>query len=383
MGNKITDWMSRSIFMTEQERLTALVYGDTFSLYDEKTFDEFVEPLYVRLKANGISSHVFKGKRCLDAGCGGGRGSILMAQCGAREVIGVDLSATNIESCRKRAVQKGFQNLGFQQDSLMELPFVDESFDVVWCNGVLHHLTDPDQGLKEITRVLKTGGHLWLYVYGSGGIYWYTVDCIRAALRGVDLRECIIQLRLMDTPVRRIAEWIDDWFVPYLRRYTGTDTTNRLVELGYEDAEPLRLGVGYDTSQRRVGACPEELAFMGEGDLRFFCRKARAPCGSRYALPDPPGGKGSPYVDGPPVAQFGAPLGRIAVGLARLQSKHGHEIAAYKIIVCRSVHNKVRSLLEAKAPFDAQALQEHLGVVGNLLEEFGVTGSSSVRLADI
>jgi len=281
MGNKITDWMSRSIFMTEQERLTALVYGDTFSLYDEKTFDEFVEPLYVRLKANGISSHVFKGKRCLDAGCGGGRGSILMAQCGAREVIGVDLSATNIESCRKRAVQKGFQNLGFQQDSLMELPFVDESFDVVWCNGVLHHLTDPDQGLKEITRVLKTGGHLWLYVYGSGGIYWYTVDCIRAALRGVDLRECIIQLRLMDTPVRRIAEWIDDWFVPYLRRYTGTDTTNRLVELGYEDAEPLRLGVGYDTSQRRVGACPEELAFMGEGDLRFFCRKARAPCGSR------------------------------------------------------------------------------------------------------
>src|SRR5438132_184565 len=96
--------------ITDQEQLTAIVYGDTFALYDEKSFDEFIAPLRQRLRANGISPDLFRAKRCLDAGCGGGRGSILMAESGAKEVVGVDLSATNVESCRKRAAQKGFAN---------------------------------------------------------------------------------------------------------------------------------------------------------------------------------------------------------------------------------------------------------------------------------
>ena len=135
--------MSGSIKMNEKEQVTAIVFGDTFSLYDEQSFDEFVAPLYIRLKNNGIDTDVFRGKRCLDAGCDGGRGSILMAQCGEKEIVGVDFSATNIESCRKRAEQKGFKNMSFHQHSLMELPFEDESFDIVWCNGVLMHTVDP------------------------------------------------------------------------------------------------------------------------------------------------------------------------------------------------------------------------------------------------
>ena len=262
--------MDQSFPLTEKEQLTAIVFGDTFALYDEKSFDEFVEPLYRRLNANGICPEVFNGKRCLDAGCGGGRGSILMAQSGAREVIGVDLSSTNVESCRKRADQKGLTNLSFHQQSLMKLPFDDETFDIVWCNGVLHHTTQPDQSLKEITRVLKKGGHLWLYLYGSGGIYWYMVDWVRDTLRRVDVRECIRQLRLMEMPIRRIAEWIDDWFVPHLRRYTVADVSHRLDELGYENTEALKYGVGYDTSHRRVGASTDELALMGEGDVRHY-----------------------------------------------------------------------------------------------------------------
>ena len=210
--------MSGSIKMNEKEQVTAIVFGDTFSLYDEQSFDEFVAPLYIRLKNNGIDTDVFRGKRCLDAGCDGGRGSILMAQCGAKEIVGVDFSATNIESCRKRAEQKGFKNMSFHQHSLMELPFEDESFDIVWCNGVLMHTVDPDKGLKEISRVLKKGGYMWLYVYGAGGIYWYMIDWIRGTLKNIDVKDCIYQLRVMEMPIRRIAEWIDDWFAGCLSK---------------------------------------------------------------------------------------------------------------------------------------------------------------------
>jgi hypothetical protein len=37
--------------MSEKEKLTAIVYGDTFALYDEKSFDEFIEPLKIRFAA--------------------------------------------------------------------------------------------------------------------------------------------------------------------------------------------------------------------------------------------------------------------------------------------------------------------------------------------
>src|SRR4051812_11898027 len=362
--------MTSGIVMNDREALTALVYGDTFALYDSQAFELFLEPLRKRLQANGIDLDVFRGQRCLDAGCGGGRGSILMGEAGAREVVGVDLSPTNIESCRKRAAQKGLTTLTFERASLASLPFADASFDVVWCNGVLHHTAEPDQGLKEITRVLKPGGHMWLYLYGSGGVYWYVVDWIRELLAGVDVRECIWQLRLMEMPVGRIAEWIDDWFTGYLRRYTRADVVRRLDELGFENTAVLDRGVTYDTSQRRIGATDRERQLMGEGDVRNFCRKAAAPSGDRYALPDPADRKGSPYEDGPAVTQFAAPLAAIRDRVDALQRARGHEINAYRILVARSVHSRVRSLLEDPRAFDEAALHEHLSGVSALLREF-------------
>jgi len=129
---------------------------------------------------------------------------------------------------------------------------------------------------------------MWLYVYGSGGIYWYMVDWVRKTLRDVDVKDCIYQMRLMEMPIRRIAECIDDWFAGYLRRYTQTDVENRLKELGFSNTERLMYGTIYDTSQRRQGAKSIEIQLMGEGDLRYFCRKTRDPSGNNYTLPDSP-----------------------------------------------------------------------------------------------
>jgi ubiquinone/menaquinone biosynthesis C-methylase UbiE len=363
--------VSTAAAMSERERLTAIVYGDTFALYDEAAFDEFVEPLYARLKANHIDTGVFRGKRCLDAGCGGGRGSVLMAQCGAREVVGLDLSPRNVESARKRAEQKGLTNVRFQQGTLSAIPFDDESFDIVQCNGVLHHMDDPDTGLSEIARVLKTGGWLWLYLSGSGGTYWYVVDWIRAELRGLGVRDCIAQLRLMDSPVRRIAEWVDDWFVAYLRRYTASDVTARLIDLGFDHPEVLPFGVDYDTSQRRHRADARERNHMGEGDLRYFCRKGTVARGGGPGLPDPPDGKGSAFAEAEVVTQFAEPLARVSRALAALDERTARPQPAVRLMVCRSIHVKVRSLLESKSPFDAGALHAHLALVASLVDDLG------------
>lgn len=353
--------------MTENEQLTAIVYGNTFALYDEATFDQFLAPLQQRLKANGIPLSAFAGKRCFDAGCGGGRGSILMAQAGAAEVVGMDLSATNIRSCRARAKQKRLANARFVQHSLIDIPYADESFDVVWCNGVLHHTVDPDRGLCEITRILKKGGHLWLYLYGSGGVYWRIMDWIRRLLHDLDVRQCITLLRLMDMPVPRIAEWMDDWFVPVLQRYTVADVERRLVELGYVQTRVLQRGVAYDTSHRRCRASAQERALMGEGDLRFWCQKAKAPCGQQYPLPNNPAGGGSLYHDGRVVTRVDELLRQIEDALARHERASRRKLGIPRILVCRSVHAKVRSLLETPGPFDVSALAAHLRWLQTLL----------------
>jgi SAM-dependent methyltransferase len=356
--------------MTEAERLTTIVFGDTFALYDDEEFNAFIQPFHERLAANDISTDVFRGARCLDAGCGGGRGSVFMAECGAAEVVGVDLSERNVETCTQRASSRGLSQCRFVQGSLLDIPFEDEEFDVVWCNGVLHHTEDPDRGLVEIARVLRPGGRLWLYLYGSGGVYWFTIDWIRAMLAGHDIRHCIYQLRLMSIPVRRIAEWIDDWFSPHLRRYTVDDVKLRLRELGFADAEALAGGTVYDTSQRLVGADATEVELMGDGDVRFFSTKMQETSGAGHALPDPPGGKGSPYTDRPAVTAFAEPLARVAAAIEQVEARHGSEGGLYRVAACSSVHSKVRSLLEMDAAFDTTAFGEHLADLEAILAEF-------------
>jgi hypothetical protein len=201
-------------------------------------------------------------------------------------------------------------------------------------------------------------------------VYWFTIDWIRALLAEHDIRRCIYQLRLMSIPVRRIAEWIDDWFSPHLRRYTVDDVRVRLRELGFADAEALAGGTVYDTSARLVGADAIEADLMGDGDVRFFSTKTEEPRVAGHPLPDPPGGKGSPYEDGPAVTAFAEPLARVAAALELVEERLGSEGGLYRVAACGSVHSKVRSLLETDAAFDTAALGEHLADLAAILAEF-------------
>lgn len=96
------------------------------------------------------------GLRVLDAACGEGYGSALLAGRAA-SVVGVDLSAEAVAHARGRYTA---DNLAFEVADGTALPFADDAFDCVVSFETLEHLHDQDGLLTEFRRVLKPGGFL-------------------------------------------------------------------------------------------------------------------------------------------------------------------------------------------------------------------------------
>ncbi len=98
----------------------------------------------------------------LDAGCGDGFGSFLLAENGYH-VTGVDIAEAMIE----RAVPKRVHtNINFQKGSLTELPLENDSMDAVMAINSIEWVEQPLQVLEEFHKVLKPGGKLFLGLLG-------------------------------------------------------------------------------------------------------------------------------------------------------------------------------------------------------------------------
>jgi ubiquinone/menaquinone biosynthesis C-methylase UbiE len=99
------------------------------------------------------------GKRVLDFGCGTGDFTCSIAKSGA-ETVGIDISNKSIESCKQRAVtEKVADRTTFLTMDAESLEFANDSFDIITCIGVLHHM-DIEKAYAELARVLKPDGQV-------------------------------------------------------------------------------------------------------------------------------------------------------------------------------------------------------------------------------
>ena len=101
------------------------------------------------------------GEAVLDVGCGAGLDSILAARAvgPSGKVIGVDMIKAMVDKAKTNAKMAGVANVEFIQASIEDLPLDHGSMDTVISNGVLNLCPHP-KVLGEISRVLRTGGHL-------------------------------------------------------------------------------------------------------------------------------------------------------------------------------------------------------------------------------
>jgi len=118
----------------------------------------------------------------LIAGCGTSQAAKHALRWPEAQVTGIDFSATSVRHTEALKQKYNLQNLQVHQLPLERVGELAQSFDQIVCTGVLHHLADPEAGLRALRDVLKPDGamHLMVYApYGRTGIYMLQEYCRR------------------------------------------------------------------------------------------------------------------------------------------------------------------------------------------------------------
>ncbi|WP_026953128.1 class I SAM-dependent methyltransferase [Algoriphagus mannitolivorans] len=258
----------------EIESETGSHYGNLFKNFDaDKYFNEATELLKIRLERNGIFPDDISSKTVLDAGCGGGRYSVAWKQLGAQKVTGVDFSKIGIESAKERLKTVDI-DVHYQIEDVVNLSFENDSFDIVYSNGVLHHTRDCRKGILEIVRVLKEGGMGWLYlIENPGGYFWDIIEILRIVMQGVDNQIAREALKLLNVPTNRIFYILDHIMVPINLRWTDEEIQDALKEGGAKNIQRLKRGVDFDRVEKIYQKEPFAEMKYGVGEHRYVFTK--------------------------------------------------------------------------------------------------------------
>jgi len=167
----------------------------------------------------------FSGKDVLEAGCGGGQHSALVAPL-ARSLTSVDLNTADI--ARRR--NPGARNIEFLEADVCSLA-LPRQFDVVFSIGVLHHTDDPDRAARNLARHVKPGGRLILWVYSQEGnaLVRHLVEPARKRfLARTDRRRLRTLSRLLSATLFPVAQTVYRLPLPFLPYFEYLGNYRRL-----------------------------------------------------------------------------------------------------------------------------------------------------------
>jgi ubiquinone/menaquinone biosynthesis C-methylase UbiE len=138
---------------------------------DIVSFDEFHIRGRDATREIGKLADVQPGTKVLDIGCGiGGAARTLMTEFDC-QVTGVDLVEEYIEAARMLNTRIGLdEKILFKQSNAIQLPFDDDSFDVVFSQHITMNIKDKGRLAQEVRRVLRPGGRFVLYEICAGSI---------------------------------------------------------------------------------------------------------------------------------------------------------------------------------------------------------------------
>src|SRR2546423_1560758 len=173
------------------------------------------------------------GLRVLEIGCGMGTDGAQFAQAGA-VYTGVDLTDAAIKLARKRFELSGLPG-NFQVADAENLKFPDESFDLVYSHGVLHHTPDTAQAVREIHRVLKPGGRAIVMLYHRDS-YNYRVGIRVLRRAGAGLLKTEAGIKLVNLLTGEAVEDLHERAVAMRANTNGNSSADELLNQSTDGA---------------------------------------------------------------------------------------------------------------------------------------------------
>ncbi|MFB3854939.1 MAG: class I SAM-dependent methyltransferase [Vicinamibacterales bacterium] len=256
--------------MTPRERATAELYADLHRhASDTYALDYLLPALTAHLRQLGLDPQTaLRGKSFLDAGCGGFAGGAASALAmGAGPVVGIDLSEDNVRAARERLGEVA--GTSFQVQNLLDIRLEPETFDFVYSVGVLMITEAPERAFRQLVRLVKPGGRIYIGVYGRGGLYnEVAVPLLRAAGRVVPRRWVARALALAPFLLRPSSSLMDVMYVPIEIHYRIHEVAAWFHRCGLQPVF-LRHPLQPPTMKNRL--------LFGDGTMIFFSAVKPAP----------------------------------------------------------------------------------------------------------
>jgi len=214
---KVTKFYSHAPFPNyskKDNRITIKNSGD--KNYLAKNFKEFCQ----------------SDKKILEAGSGTSQLSNYLAIGTNNQIFAFDATFEALQKGKKFSSENGISNIHFIQGDLLEKIFEENFFDIIWCNGVLHHTKDPKKAFKILIKSLKNNGYILIGLYNKYGRFRTLVRKYLFRIFGLNL------LMKIDPTLRNLKldkdeqkSWIRDQYMhPIESLHTLDDVINWFKE---------------------------------------------------------------------------------------------------------------------------------------------------------
>lgn len=258
-----------------EDEVSGLFSDVWVDMTDDIYFDQSFVFTKERFERNGLDPYeFFGGKVVADCGCGSGKFSHAIAKFGAKRVVGIDIGKQGLDFAQSQSKKVDYgSKVDFVYGNLLDLPFSENSFDLVWSNGVIHHTLDYEKCIQEFGRVLNKHGQLFLYVNGRFGLFEILQDTIRKSMANVPRSVFQKYVSSLGVNSGRLYWIMDCCFAPYEWK-SKNDVIKLLEKHGFSKLKQLTRGVETDQIEKISSGEPFATIKYGEGQLKFIAERS-------------------------------------------------------------------------------------------------------------
>ena len=204
---------------------TSRLFGGIWSEVTDEGFESLRGAFPKLMESVGFDTDWFKGKLCIDIGCGTGRLAASLVDYGAERVYACDITDEGFAVGKEHAPE-----VEFRVANALQLPYPRNMFDFAVASGVLGHTDNAVAGVQELYRILKPDGLAYTLFY-SKSFRWEVFEQIRPYIQRIGLER--FSKALADIGVSSNKYWIDCLFIPLITTYSDDDINRMFREAGF------------------------------------------------------------------------------------------------------------------------------------------------------